>query len=181
MNTLNSHIFFRFSEVGLKEESTKIYIHMVTPIILPLNFYSGGDIKLSYEFYLPLAISRQLECGQLSPCPFFANLIRPREQVSNMEYIWVRDMAPNPSSLQLTQWQDFPFSSTHFESWWAEWSSHLFNHSVGRYLKKMDPKNADSYTEVPFKPLESCIYLIPLSLSGCCGNCSFIKPKQQTD
>lgn len=150
MNPFEFPYKFQFNEISSYKESTKIFLHMVTPCILPVNFHSGRNIKLSYEFYLPSAISRQLGCGQLPPCPFVANLICPREKVSNLEYGRVRDMAPNPLSAQLTQWHHFPFSSTSYGSCWAEWSFHLFNDSVGHYRKKMDPENADSYAEVPF-------------------------------
>lgn len=41
-----------------------------------------------------------------------------------------------------------PFA--YFRDWWVEWDSHLFNRTVGYYLKKIYPSNANLYKEVCF-------------------------------
>lgn len=55
--------------------------------ILPVNFFSGRSHQLTYEFYYPTVVARQLGFGQLSPHLFFSDLVKPRETAnSGLEY-----------------------------------------------------------------------------------------------
>lgn len=73
---LNFHSNSSLTKLARKKAAQKIFKYMITPGILPDNFHLGQDLKSSYEFYLPSAVSCQLRFGQLlPPQPFFVNLI----------------------------------------------------------------------------------------------------------
>jgi hypothetical protein len=49
-----------------------------------VNTFSGRkNTSLTYEFYNPSAVSRQLAFGQLAIKLYYADVIKPRETITN--------------------------------------------------------------------------------------------------
>jgi hypothetical protein len=57
---------------------------IITPRAIPVNtFDSGKNTNITYEFYNPSAVSRQLAFGQLPIKHCFADVIKPRETITS--------------------------------------------------------------------------------------------------
>ena len=71
-------------------------------------------------------MARQFGLGQLPPQLFFKDILRPREDISEvMEASRVFQLGSDLPSLCLHEWTRATFSNL-FDSWWQEWHSHLF-------------------------------------------------------
>jgi hypothetical protein len=56
---------------------------IITPRAIPVNtFGSGKNTNITYEFYNPSVVSRQLAFGQLPIKLCFADVIKPRETIT---------------------------------------------------------------------------------------------------
>ena len=81
----------------------------------------------TYEFYNPLFVARQFGLGQLPPQLFFKDILRPKEDISEvLEASRVFQLGLDLPSLFFHDWTKVSFFSTLFDSWWQEWHSHLF-------------------------------------------------------
>ena len=81
----------------------------------------------TYEFYNASFVARQFGLGQLPPCLFFKNTLKPREDISDvLEASRVFQLGLDLPSFSLHDWVRASFSSNLFDSWWQEWNSHLF-------------------------------------------------------
>jgi len=98
---------------------------------IPVNFFgSGKTSNLTYEFYNPSALARQLAFGQLPIALCYADVVKPRETItSGLEWIRIAQLPPN--ALFITQ---------AYEQWWEEWKEHLFCTSALTYRGMIDPK-----------------------------------------
>jgi hypothetical protein len=57
---------------------------IITPRAIPVNtFDSEKNTNITYEFYNPLAVSRQLAFGQLPIKLCFADVIKSRETITS--------------------------------------------------------------------------------------------------
>jgi hypothetical protein len=57
---------------------------IITPRAIPVNtFGSGKNTNITYKFYNPSAVSRQLAFGQLPIKLCFADVIKPRETITS--------------------------------------------------------------------------------------------------
>jgi hypothetical protein len=70
---------------------------IITPRAIPVNIFgSGKNTSTSYEFYNPLALSRQLAFNQLPIKLCYANVVKPREAItSGLEWIRVAQLSPD--------------------------------------------------------------------------------------
>jgi len=69
---------------------------IITPRAISVNFSSGKTSNLTYEFYNPSALARQLAFGQLPIALCYANVVKPRETItSGLEWIRVAQLPPN--------------------------------------------------------------------------------------
>ena len=85
----------------------------------------------TYEFYNPSFVARQFGLGQLPSRLFFKNILKPREDISDvLEASRVFQLESDLSSFSLHDWVRVSFSSSLFDSWWQDWHSHLFCGSV---------------------------------------------------
>jgi hypothetical protein len=86
---------------------------IITPRAIPVNtFGSGKNTNTTYEFYNPLAVSRQLAVGQLPIKLCFADVIKPREIItSGTEWSRVVRLAPDVdiSNVDLSIWSPTSF------------------------------------------------------------------------
>ena len=112
----------------------------ITQGILPVDFFTGRSRRPSYEFYYPSIAARQLGFSQLSIHLFFADLVKPRETVTNgLEYDRLKNMMPDAETIDLEGWLISSFTTKPFNQWWLEWSLHLFYVSAKIYCQKFDP------------------------------------------
>jgi len=86
---------------------------IITPRAIPVNFFvSGKTSNLTYEFYNPSALARQLAFGQLPIALCYADVVKPRETItSGLEWIRIAQLPPNAdtSDIDLSAW--IPLSS----------------------------------------------------------------------
>jgi hypothetical protein len=70
---------------------------IITPQAIPVNtFGSGKNTNITYEFYNPSVVSRQLAFGQLPIKLYFADVIKPRETItSGMDWSRVVQLSPD--------------------------------------------------------------------------------------
>ena len=81
----------------------------------------------TYDFYNPSFVSHQFCLGQLPPCLFFKNILKPREDISDvLEASRAFQSGSDLPFFSLHDWVRASFSSNLFDSWWQEWRSHLF-------------------------------------------------------
>ena len=114
-----------------------IFNSFIKPCVLLAEFRHGrgkmatgsfipGNLP-TYEFYNPSFVAHQFDLGQLPPQLFFKNILKPREDISEvMEASRVFQLGSDLPSLCLHDWIRAILSSTLFYSWWQEWRSHLF-------------------------------------------------------
>jgi len=70
---------------------------IVTPRAIPVNFFGSGKASnLTYEFYNPSELARQLAFGQLPIALCYADVVKPREIItSGLEWIRIAQLPPN--------------------------------------------------------------------------------------
>ena len=118
-----------------------IFNSFIKPCVLPTEFHHGRGKMVkgssipgnppTYEFYNPSFVAYQFVLGQLPPCLFFKNILKPREDISDvLEASRAFQLGLGLPSFSLHDWVRASFSSNLFDSWWQEWHSHLFYGSV---------------------------------------------------
>jgi hypothetical protein len=87
--------FHPFNDALNKDRDVMMAI--ITPRAIPVNFFGSGKASnLTYEFYNPSALARQLAFGQLPIALCYADVIKPREIItSHLEWIRVAQLPPN--------------------------------------------------------------------------------------
>jgi hypothetical protein len=130
------------------EYATNSLREAIAPRILPASFTSSRGLP-SYEFYYPSAVARQLGFGQVPICPLFANKIKARDTVkSGLIYNRLKDLEPDVSTIDLSNWLIAPITSVPFTKWWLEWQDHLFCISASIYCKNLDADYREPEDEV---------------------------------
>jgi len=118
---------------------------IITPRAILVNFFSSGKTSnLTYELYNPSALARQLAFGQLPIALCYADVVNPRETITNgLEWIRVAQLPPNAdtSDIDLSAWISALFITKVYKQWWEEWKEHLFCRSALTYRGMIDPKN----------------------------------------
>jgi len=75
---------------------------IITPRAIPVNFFgSGKAFNLTYEFYNPSALARQLAFGQLPIALCYADVIKPRETIISKEWIRVAQLHQTPIQMSI--------------------------------------------------------------------------------
>ena len=153
-----------------------IFNSFIKPCVLPTEFHHGRGKMIkgssisgnppTYEFCNPSFVARQFGLGQLPPCLFFKNILKPREDISDvLEASRVFRLGLDLPSFSLHDWVRVSFSSSLFDSWWQDWCSHLFCGSVHPLCIALDREFA-SDSEVTFHSLFWEIILVN-SLANC--------------
>jgi hypothetical protein len=76
-------LLFNFADDTLNKDD-ELMMAIITPQAIPVNtFGSGKNTNITYEFYNPSAVSRQLAFGQLPIKLCFADVIEPRETITS--------------------------------------------------------------------------------------------------
>jgi hypothetical protein len=118
---------------------------IITPRAIPVNtFGSGKNTNTTYEFYNPLAVSRQLAFGQLPIKLCFADVIKPRETItSGTEWSRVVRLSSDAdiTDVDLSIWSPASFITESYKQWWREWREQLFATSAHTYRHMIDLEN----------------------------------------
>jgi len=97
---------------------------IITPRAIPVNFFGSGKASnLTYEFYNPSALARQLAFGQLPIALCYADVVKPRETItSGLEWTRIAQLPPNAdtSDIDLSAWIPALFITQAYKQWWAE-------------------------------------------------------------
>jgi hypothetical protein len=81
--------------------------------------------------------------------PFFANKIQARDTVkSGLIYNHLKDLEPDASTIDLSNWLIAPITPVPFTKWWSEWQDHLFCLSASIYYKNLDADYREPKDEV---------------------------------
>jgi len=119
-----------------------VLMAIITPRAILVNFFGSGKASnLTYEFYNPSALTRQLAFGQLPIALCYADVIKPRETItSNLEWIRVAQLPPNADTdVDLSAWIPALFITQTYKQWREEWKKHLFCRSALTYRGMIDP------------------------------------------
>jgi len=84
-----------------------VMMAIITPRAIPVNFFGSGKASnLTYEFYNPSALARQLAFGKLPIALCYADVVKPRETItSNLEWIRIAQLPPNADTdVDLSAW-----------------------------------------------------------------------------
>jgi len=120
-----------------------VMMAIITPRAIPVNFFGSGKASnMTYEFYNPSALARQLAFGQLPIALCYADLVKPRETItSNLEWIRRSQLPPNADTdVDLSACIPVLFIIQAYKLWWEEWKEHLFYRSALTYRGMIDPK-----------------------------------------
>jgi len=118
---------FRFESGCSDETAAAIFNTFIKPYVLPAEFHHGrgkmvkGSSSLgnpsTYEFYNPSFMTRQFGLGQLPPRLFFENILKPREDVSDvLEASRIFQLGSDLPSFSLHDWVIASFSSSLFDT-----------------------------------------------------------------
>jgi len=137
-------------------------IAIITPRAIPVNFFGSGKASsITYEFYNPSALARQLVFGQLPIALCYADVVKPRETItSGLEWIRIAQLPPNAdtSDIDLSAWIPSLFITQAYKQWWEEWKEHLFYRSALTYRGMIDPKYKVPENTVSLQPILQSIY-----------------------
>ena len=90
-------------------------IAIITPWAILVNtFSSGKNTSITYEFYNPSAVARQLAFGQLPIKLCYADVIKPREAItSGLDLDKVVQLPPDvdTSNIDLSTWVPTSYTS----------------------------------------------------------------------
>jgi hypothetical protein len=94
---------------------------IITPRAIPVNtFGSGKNTNITYEFYNPSVVSRQLAFGQLPIKLCFADVIKPRETITcGTEWRRVVRLSPDADTtdVDLSIWTPASFITESYKQW----------------------------------------------------------------
>jgi len=97
--------FHPFNDALNKDRDVMMAI--ITPRAIPVNFFGSEKASnLTYEFYNPSALARQLAFGQLPSALCYVDVAKPRETItSNLEWIRIAQLPPNTDTdVDLSAW-----------------------------------------------------------------------------
>ena len=134
---------------------------IITPRAIPVNFFGSGKASnLTYGFYNPSALARQLAFGQLLIALCYTDVVKPRETItSDLEWIRIAQLPPNAdtSDIYLSAWIPF-FITQAYKQWWAEWKEHLFCRSALTYRGMIDSAYKVPDNTVSLQPMPQSYY-----------------------
>jgi len=110
--------FLPFNDALNKDRDVMMAI--ITPRAIPVNFFGTRKASnLTYEFYNPSALARQLAFGQLPIALCYADVIKPREIITNnLEWIRIAQLPPNADTdIDLSAWIPALFITQEHKQW----------------------------------------------------------------
>jgi len=119
-----------------------LMMEIITPRAIPVNsFGSRKNINITYEFYNPSALARQLAFGQLPIRLCYADVVKPRAIItSGLEWIRIAQLQPDAdmTDIDLSACVLALFITQLYKHWWEEWKEHLFRPSAHTYRGMID-------------------------------------------
>ena len=138
-------LLFNFADDTLNQDN-ELMMAIITPRAIPVNtFGSGKNTNITYEFYNPSAVSRQLAFGQLPIKLCFADVIKPRETITcGTDWNKVVRLSPDADTtdVDISTWTPVSFITESYKQWWREWKEQLFATSAHTYRHMIDPEYA---------------------------------------
>jgi len=138
-------LLFNFADDTLNQDN-ELMMAIITPRAIPVNtFGSGKNTNITYEFYNPSAVSRQLAFGQLPIKLCFADVIKPRETITcGTDWNKVVQLSPDADTtdVDISTWTPISFITESYKQWWREWKEQLFATSAHTYRHMIDPEYA---------------------------------------
>jgi hypothetical protein len=137
-------LIFNFADDTLNKDN-ELMMAIITPRAILVNtFGSGKNTNITYEFYNPSAVSRQLAFRQLPIKLCFADVIKPRETITS-ETDWSRvvrlSLDVDAIDVDLSTWMLASFITESYKQWWQEWRGQLFAASAHMYRHMIDPEH----------------------------------------
>ncbi|XP_066353170.1 uncharacterized protein [Miscanthus floridulus] len=134
-------LLFNFADDTLNQDN-ELMMAIITPRAIPVNtFGSGKNTNITYEFYNPSAVSRQLAFGQLPIKLCFADVIKPRETITcGTDWNKVVQLSPDADTtdVDISTWTPISFITESYKQWWREWKEQLFATSAHTYRHMID-------------------------------------------
>jgi len=116
---------------------------IITPRAIRVNTLgSWKNTSPTNVFYNPSALARQLALGQLPIRLSYADVVKPRETITNgLEWIRIAQLQPNADTIDiyLSAWVPALFITQLYKHWWEEWKEHQFSASAQTYRGMIDP------------------------------------------
>jgi len=140
-DTMFPLVFHPFNDALNKDH--EVMMALITPRVIQVNFFGCGKTSnQTYEFYNPSALACQLAFGQLPIALCYADVIKPREAITNLlEWIQVAQLPSSADTdADLLEWVPATFISQSYKQWWAEWKEDLFCKSALTYRGMIDPQ-----------------------------------------
>ncbi|XP_066341538.1 uncharacterized protein [Miscanthus floridulus] len=138
-------LLFNFADDTLNQDN-ELMMAIITPRAIPVNtFGSGKNTNITYEFYNPSAVSRQLAFGQLPIKLCFADVIKPRETITcGTDWNKVVQLSPDADTtdVDISTWTPISFITESYKQWWREWKEQLFATSAHTYRHMIDSEYA---------------------------------------
>ena len=137
-------LLFHPANEGLNNDND-LMMAIITPRAISVNtFGSGKNTNAAYEFYNPSALARQLAFDQLPIALCYADVIKPRETITNgLEWIKVSQLPPDTdtANVDLSAWVPASFITESYKLWWEEWKEQLFTTLAHVYRNMIDSEH----------------------------------------
>jgi hypothetical protein len=155
-------LLFNLADEALNEDND-LMMAIISPRAIPANtFSSGKNVSITFEFYNPSVVARQLAFGQLPIRLCYADVIKLREAItSGLDWDKVVQLPPDTdtSNINLSTWMPTSFITESYKSWWQEWRSQLFAASAHTYRHLIDPEHAIPDDAISFLPTLSPFFI----------------------
>lgn len=161
MNTLQTFELptdFRFDEINSEkyEKSREVFTAAISPCILPVGICQGRNIQISYEFYHPMSVARQMGIGELPIGLYYSEKIQVRGEITSALMMDRLLNLQGPPLGSVNNIELAMLSSSIFDQWWAEWKKHLFHQLASMYLTDILPDMVPQ-VNMPFLSIPSLI------------------------
>jgi hypothetical protein len=146
-------------ETGCNDvKSIAIFNIFIHPCILPAEFSGGRQNQITFEYYQPNMMARQLGCGQVPPKLFLHEFLKPKEDIKELlQAKWVFEYRCSSTIYAPRPFVPTTIAHPSFTSWWQDFHDHTFNEPVHSFCLELMHD---------FQPILEVIYLFfPLSQS----------------
>ena len=155
-------LLFNLVDEALNKDND-LMMAIITPRAIPVNTFSSGmNTNITYEFYNPSVVARQLAFGQLPIRLCYADVIKPREAITcGFDWDKVVQLPPdaNTTDIDLSTWIPTSFITESYKSWWQEWRGQLLAASAHTYRHLIDPEHVILDDAVSFLPTLSPFFI----------------------
>ena len=137
-------LLFNLADEALNKDND-IMMAVITPRAILVNtFSSGKNTSVTYEFYNPSTVARQLAFGQLPIRLCYVDVIKPRETItSGLDWIRIAQLPPDADTTDIDLFTLVlaSFITESYKSWWQELKGQLFATSAHIYRHMIDSEH----------------------------------------